>query len=227
MDTEATLLSLTELHRLAVNRISKMYASGTPVHLTESRRMTLDGLFREYAVVLPRDDVLHQCLMPSVLQGDQDYQAHYLLLCVCWKRDDLLLLALQAGINPNHYVRFLRKSTALHEAVRSLNVKMVNDLIQFGADANALDGGGWTPMMHVMHSYPMTMLLLRHGGKAIPLLYDDNLQHRWIQRVQCLVQLCIYRKRSDPKMPLPIELIRMLKAFIVDEKVPRVNRILL
>jgi len=73
-----------------------------------------------------------------------------------------------------HFPRYFPGSTPLHIAVSMLNVAMVKLLLEYGADINATDDEGYTPLHLIYRSYgpiwrgtrpEMTELLLSRGAK--------------------------------------------------------------
>ena len=80
-------------------------------------------------------------------------------------------------------------ATALHTAVLRDQLEIVTTLIQHGADPNAYDVDGWTPLMYA-RSLECVELLLAAGAEigAVDICDDDVIQHHTdpeiIQRLQ-------------------------------------------
>lgn len=92
---------------------------------------------------------------------------------------DLLYLLLQSGARPNQAAKNDTAVRPIHSAIAhkrpEVTLFMVEQLIEFGADVNATQQGGWTPLHQAAASGQLALIqLLLEKGAKINNLNDDG-----------------------------------------------------
>lgn len=161
----------------------------------------------------------HRILFSYVEDKDKGIQSGYLKLCILEGNEELLELALKAGVDPN--TRCVLGSATpmlpLSEVVANeRSVRMLDMLIEKGADVNACNDPYYTVLSQaIWHESSIFIALLRHGGKL-----PDDYHHRCRRRTTAYQWRLDMIDRVDAMIVLvwmeilPVDLLRVFITYI-------------
>lgn len=113
------------------------------------------------------DLVLHQVATdPSLLEQRNTDGWTLLHMAAFFGQLPLAEKLVDLGMSPDVRSGNMMENTPLHAAVAGRQTEMVRSLLQHGADANAVQGGGWRPLHGAAGNGDLTIveLLLAHGA---------------------------------------------------------------